>query len=78
MKTHTEKIRLTKAEDSFTDESNPSCSKLPNKNETQPSKVDALQESLCSQTLVAEDMKFVCELPEMCYATIDCHRLVSC
>ena len=59
-KTHKEKILLT-TEDSLTDESNPSCSKLPNKNETQPSKADAVQDSLCSQTLVAEDMKFVCE-----------------
>ena len=58
--THRENTQ-TKAEDSFTDESNPSCSKLTNKNETQPSKADAVQDNLCSQTLVAEDMKFICK-----------------
>ena len=58
--THRENT-LTKSEDSFTNESNPSCSKLPNKNESEPSKADAIQDDLCSQTHGAEDMKFICE-----------------
>ena len=58
--THREST-LSKSEDSFADESNPSRSKLYNKNETQPSKADEVQDNLCSQTLGAEDMKVICK-----------------